>query len=371
MKDMAELHQQIGENQLASVIQRHAKPMQVDRQVASRYDGARKNELPEVIDIMDFLGTPLPKPPELIKGILHKGSKLILSGASKSRKTWALAHLALCVATGQPWWGFSTTPGKVLYANFELGAPYFQERLLGIKEKLFIEGSHLQGQIKLWNLRGHATDLADLADKVIAKANGKYDLIILDPIYKVLGDRDENSNGQMAELMNIIDRIIEATGAAVAFAHHYSKGNQSKKNAMDRMSGAGVFARDADSLLMMTDHQLADTYAVHAVLRNHKPVPPFCVTLEHPIMVRWDGADPTNLKTANGSEKKYFVADLMRVLGDQELINAELERQYRADTNASTGTFDKLIKEARGLQLVEKTADGKRWKATAVGVKDD
>ena len=38
-------------------------------------------------------------------------------------------------------------------------------------------------------------------------------------------------------MMNVFDRIIMETGAAIAFAHHYSKGNQSKKDAMDRMSG--------------------------------------------------------------------------------------------------------------------------------------
>ena len=118
-----------------------------------------KRELPPIVDIMDFLGTSLPKPPELIKGILHKGSKLILSGASKSRKTWALAHLAICVASGQPWWGFETTPGKVLYANFEIPPVFFQERTLAIKEKMLVEGSKLKGETRTlepsWLCRRH------------------------------------------------------------------------------------------------------------------------------------------------------------------------------------------------------------------------
>ena len=36
-----------------------------------------KRELPPIIDIMDFLDKPLSKPPELIKDLLHKGTKLI------------------------------------------------------------------------------------------------------------------------------------------------------------------------------------------------------------------------------------------------------------------------------------------------------
>ena len=55
------------------------------------------------------------------------------------------------------------------------------------------------------------------------------------------------------------------------FGHHFSKGNQARKDAMDRMSGAGAFARDADSLLVLTKHEQPDTYVVESILRNHKP----------------------------------------------------------------------------------------------------
>ena len=249
-KDAGEAYRAYGANGFRDHVRNNQRPF--DPKDPQKNE---KRELPEIVDIMDFLSTPLSKPPELIKGILHKGSKLILSGASKSRKTWALAHLAISVASGQPWWGFNTTPGKVLYANFELAPEFFQERTMAIKEKLMIEGSKLKGQLKLWNLRGHAADIAQLADQVIDQTKNKYDLIILDPIYKILGNRDENSNGDVALMMNIFDHIIKETGAAVAFAHHFSKGNQAKREAMDRMSGAGAFARDADSLLVMTKHE--------------------------------------------------------------------------------------------------------------------
>jgi hypothetical protein len=364
MKDLAELQQQVGADQLPAVIQRTARPVRFDHAVASRYEGAGDAPLPPIVDIMDFLDKPLPKPPELINGVFHKGTKLILSGASKSRKTWALAHLGVCVAAGLPWWGFNTARGKVLYANFEILPAFFQERIQSIKDKIFLEGTRLKGQFHLWNLRGHAADISKLADKIIERAQEQYDLIILDPIYKVLGDRDENSNGQMAGLMNEIDRIVEATGAGAAFAHHFSKGNQAKKNAMDRMSGAGVFARDADSLLSMTDHQSPDTYVINAILRNHRPVEPFCVTLDHPIMERWEGADPTNLKAANPPQKKCFVADLIKLFEGQELRRTELKQQFLAAKIGSDGTFNNLFREARDNGAIEECDHGRKWRAT-------
>jgi Asp-tRNA(Asn)/Glu-tRNA(Gln) amidotransferase A subunit family amidase len=41
---------------------------------------------------------------------------------------------------------------------------------------------------------------------------------------------------------------------------------------MDRISGSGVFARDPDSVLIMTKHEQEDTYTVEATLRNLKPI---------------------------------------------------------------------------------------------------
>jgi glucan-binding YG repeat protein len=45
----------------------------------------------------------LHEPEENIKGLLHKGSKMVIGGPSKSRKTWLLIDLALSIAAGKKW----------------------------------------------------------------------------------------------------------------------------------------------------------------------------------------------------------------------------------------------------------------------------
>ena len=80
--------------------------------------------------------------------------------------------------------------------------------------------------------------------QIIAKfKDGGYSLIVFDPIYKGLGDRDENKAGDIASLLNEIESLAVETGAAVAFGHHFSKGNQANKDSIDRIGGSGVFAR--------------------------------------------------------------------------------------------------------------------------------
>ena|SRR5579872_410161 len=75
---------------------------------------------PEILDIEDLYNRRKLPPPQIIEGVLHQGCKMILGGTSKSNKSWCLLELAMCVASGQPWWGRRTTKSKVLYINFEL-----------------------------------------------------------------------------------------------------------------------------------------------------------------------------------------------------------------------------------------------------------
>src|SRR5262249_44205075 len=82
--------------------------------------GSIPNGLPPLVDAATLCSKAPLVPPELVYGLLHKGSKLVLGGSSKSFKTWALADLALSVSHGEPWLGFKTTKAPALYLNLEI-----------------------------------------------------------------------------------------------------------------------------------------------------------------------------------------------------------------------------------------------------------
>lgn len=238
-----------------------------------------KDGLPKIIGGGEFMSAPKPEPPQLVRGVLHQGCKMILGGASKSRKSWSLIDLMLAVSTGNPWWGFPTQRGRALYINFELPEFALQHRLQAIAQTRGI--ADFTG-FDLWNLRGYATDFSALIPKILARIkDSQYALIILDPIYKGLGKRDENKAGDIASLCNEIEQLAVQSGAAVVFGAHYSKGNQSGKDAIDRIGGSGVFARDPDVILTMTPHEERDAYVVDLTLRALPHVDPF--------VVRWQG----------------------------------------------------------------------------------
>ena len=265
---------------------------------ASSPDQQSRIGFPDIIDAADFVSEPLPEPSQLISGILHKGSKLALGGSSKSFKTWSLLDLGLCVAYGIPWLNFQTAQAQVLFVNFELQTWTVQQRIealasaRGVKfepKRLFIQ-----------NLRGHAGNFALILPQIQQAMKTDFGLCIFDPIYKLYGLTDENKAGDVARLLNAIEELALRTGAAVAFASHFSKGNQSQKESIDRFSGSGVFARDPDSLLTFTRHENEDCFTVEPTLRAFKPVPPFVVQWQFPLMRPENGLDPSRLKQVAG-----------------------------------------------------------------------
>ena len=208
------------------------------------------DDLPPISNFWEQLQNPPVKAPELIGGILREGCKMIITGESKAGKTCLSQELAVCIAEGKPWLGkFKCEQGKVLYMNLEVEDADLYDRFETIYKANgweFKEDSCRN--LHPWNLRGKAVPLDKLAAKVIRRCRGEnYKAIILDPLYKVQ-QGDENSAEAIIKFCNALDLIAHETGAAVIYDHHHPKGSAGDRKVIDRGSGSGVFARDADAI---------------------------------------------------------------------------------------------------------------------------
>ena len=283
-------------------------------------DGAT-DELPGMSLLADYAENPPELPEELIKGVLRRGHKMLISGSSKAGKSFLLMELCIAIAEGSEWLGFQCRQGKVLYVNLEIDPASCVHRFLKIHEAMrkiggfpiapgplrpekneeamgkngkngglsslgcrpfLTENEHtgsFSGRAKprddtektqerkageafrnvvIWNLRGHAVPLDQLVPKLVRRVRDMHlDAIIIDPIYKVIIG-DENSASDMAAFCNQFDKICNETGCSVIYCHHHSKGAQGMKRAMDRASGSGVFARDPDAQLDMIELELSE-----------------------------------------------------------------------------------------------------------------
>ena len=214
-----------------------------------------EDDLPPLEDMSALLAHQPELPEELIRGILRCGHKMLISGSSKAGKSFLLMELAIAIAEGRKWLGFPCKKGRVLYVNLEIDRASCINRFAKIYEALHIQKPNA-ANIVLWNLRGKAVPLDKLVPKLVRRVRDQhFDTIIIDPIYKVITG-DENKASDMALFCNQFDKICAETGCAAIYCHHHSKGDQGNKDAKDRASGSGVFARDPDAQLDMIELQL-------------------------------------------------------------------------------------------------------------------
>lgn len=185
-----------------------------------------------------FMLLDLPAVPFYVKDLLPKRGKSMLYAPPKAGKSWLALQLARCVGAGEPFLGLSTTQGKVLYIQFELGEEILQSRLTSTGDEY--EGVWVGtaftmkldtkvGQDRLWK----------------AMEAVEPDVLILDPWYKMLTG-DENEASDALEIIDYLDSVIEGFDCSIFILHH------SGKDSSKRGRGTSVLEDWVDSYIQMT-----------------------------------------------------------------------------------------------------------------------
>jgi predicted transcriptional regulator len=319
--------------------------------------GVQRVELPEIDNANALLADEEIKlPPQIIEGVLHQSLKGVLGSNSKARKTWILLDATISVATGLPFWKWRTCKGRVLYINFEIPRAFIRSRIKCLCERRRISDL---SNLDVWTLRGRGAALGSLLPALFAKIEaGKYVLIIIDPIYKGLGGRDENSAGDIGELCNELEQIAVETGAAVLYAAHFSKGNQAGKEAIDRIGGSGVWTRDADSIITLTKHQIEGAFTVDLILRNLPEQSPFVVKWNFPLMEVAPGLDPDELKQAVGRKREYDPRKLLAIIAKTTVEKPISISAWAAAGNIKRQTLTDYLPEMRVKGWIATAGEG-------------
>lgn len=309
--------------------------------------------LPPIISAANLMGQQLREPRELIQGVLHQGLKGVLAGPSKVGKTWLLLDLALSVASGIPWIHWPTTKSKVLFVNLELPPYFISNRVQSLNHHK--PGFDL-GNLDLWNLRGFSCAFEEMIPRITKQILEEgYALIIIDPIYKGLDGADENKAGDASILCNVFEKLAVDTGAAVLYAHHFSKGKQGKKDVLDRMSGSGVFARDPDTIFAITEHEEENCYTMEMVLRNLPSIGSIVIERTFPVVTVRDDLNPYDLEGKPGP-KACSNDDLLKLL-DVPLRTGEWQDTSMSHLGISKATFMRGLQKLKQKDLIEEVAE--------------
>ena len=318
---------------------------------------------PALVNGSEIASNHLALPEPIIAGLISRGEKGELAGGSKSFKTWALINQALAIASGIPWWRFSTHPTPVIFLNLEIPRPFFEQRVRDVASALGVAIPETFNVLHLRNVKLGERDcwnafLVRLKELCSAIQNP---FLTSDPIYKLLGGRNENSAGDVAQLLAQLDEMVQLMDGSNFFGHHYSKGNQSDKEAIDRAAGSGVFQRDPDSILTMTAHKDESAFTVDSIIRNHLPVNAFCVSWKCPLFELRPDLDPNDLKAPKTATGPYSPKDLAELLANQELRSSAFQKLADDELDISKAQFYRMLPQAEKLGLLHKDKISNCW----------
>ena len=233
-------------------------------------------KLPPPLEAGDWSAEELPEPDQVLANAIDTNTKNVVVAPSKARKSFLLLQLALCLAAGLAMFLVWSIPRarRVLLLQFEITPIHFHKRLCRLMRGLGIQKEQLAGRLHIINARGCDVGIFS-EDEIVRHALAlKAEVIILDPIYKLI-DGDENKTEVMKPLLRMFDQVANRTGAAIIYAHHTGKGVAGDRQAIDRMVGSGVMARDFDTQLSLVPHVQDGLLVCEQIARSYPPLKPF------------------------------------------------------------------------------------------------
>lgn len=151
----------------------------------------QQDGLPQPITLTELLAQDLPKPVELVEGLMHEGM-LLFGGKSKRGKSWLMFDLCISIAIGRSAFRHFPChePSPVLYLALEDGKARLQHRARAIQENLkYADNLHLLFEFP---------PLAEGGNELLAKMIEKhaYKLIVIDVLAKLEAPNKAKQQGE-------------------------------------------------------------------------------------------------------------------------------------------------------------------------------
>ena len=163
-----------------------------------------------------------PQPPTeyIVDQMIVKRSVNVFYGEPGSKKTYSLLSLAVCVAGGMNWLGYSVNQCKVLIIDEESGETRLSKRLGAALRGEEMDAETPVSYVSLANFKlDNLKDRDDLKSLILSEGA---ELVIIDALADVM-DGDENSKQDIQPVFNSLRKIAEDTGAAIIVIHHSNK----------------------------------------------------------------------------------------------------------------------------------------------------
>lgn len=307
---------------------------------------AEQNPAPEILTAGALVQRCPQRLEAVIEGLLRVRETMNVIAAPKLGKSWCTLLMALSVAMGRRWLDlFDTRQSRVLIVDNELHPETLAHRLRTLAHELGVNLDDLP--IDIVCLRGKLQDLAGMGSWLSKIPRGRYGLIIIDAFYRTLPKgTDENDNGSVASLYNLLDGYAEWLGSAFVLIHHSSKGDQSGKSVTDVGAGAGSQSRATDTHLVLRPHEEEGAVVLDAVARSWPPIAPTCLRWNWPIWSHAPELDPSALQLPGARRRKAEERDAKQAAKAEEQARKDHEQEAHV-----MGALDAIDPEGKGTSL--------------------
>lgn len=227
-----------------------------------------------------LLWKPPARTPLVDGGVLFPENKLVIFGGPKLGKSLLTQQLGFCLVGGQSWLGLNCAQCRVLYIQLEISDWLFWERVTTMSNGCRVNPNeyHFSTSFGL-----HLDTKPGIQALYLALDRVKPQVLILDPLYKLLSRPDESA---ILVLADNLDSLMEHFSLAVILVHHSRKPRLGLSGIID-MGGyelrGPIIEQWADSIIRLRGDLDTDKRQIEFELRHARtPIAPISIRLNRP-----------------------------------------------------------------------------------------
>lgn len=212
-----------------------AKVRAIARDIPARYPNPPKESGFKLVELGDLLSRPVVPVDWVLRERLAAGSVSIVASKPKVGKSTLARNLALAIARGEPFLGWTVKRGTVLYFALE-------ERSEDVAADFRALGADGSEDLLL-------ADAGTASDVVTTLRERKPVLLVVDPLFRLLSVRDEKAYAEMYGALGPLIDVARQTGTHILCLHHSSK--LAKSEAIDAPIGSTALSGAVSTLFVM------------------------------------------------------------------------------------------------------------------------
>jgi hypothetical protein len=203
-------------------------------------------------------------------------------------------------------------------------------------------------------------DLYDVMSRLIRFCcHLRVGVIVLDPLYKLNVEGEENNSRDMTIFFNELDRLTTEAECTVLLNDHFSKSNQSEKDPLDAIRGSSAKGGDVDAAMVLRKHEVEGCFRVDMIHRELPPVEPFCIGWNFPLMELRPDLSPDAMKKAKAGRKKaHDPQKLVAAIANRTVQNPVSLSAWSKAANIPRQTLTDYLPELRGKGWIATVGEG-------------